>query len=215
MKKLHKIALITASLLAFAVSAHATSTVDVWGESLTGFSQSTINNFYNGISNTTSNIISGDLNTNNLAGVNLLWATQPANDYTLAEITTMSNYLANGGRIAFMGEHGAFAPTQDQRITAAIAALGGHISINLDYPDGDYHQATVQNGQILAHALTTDVNTYDYACFASLNLSGSAQALMVGTNHDQVMMAYENIGAGMYLPHYRPERLGPCRQSFL
>ena len=40
------------------------------------------------------------------------------------------------------------------------------------------------------------VNTYNYGCFASLVLGGNAQALMVGTDHSQVMMGYQTVGAG-------------------
>lgn len=62
-----------------------------------------------------------------LSGVNLLWATQPSNNYTAAELNVMSNFLAGGGRIAFMGEHGGngFSVEENNRINAAISALGG------------------------------------------------------------------------------------------
>ncbi|HBG07878.1 MAG: hypothetical protein A2075_18905 [Geobacteraceae bacterium GWC2_58_44] len=167
--------------------------VNVWGER---FDLGIINNFYNGLPGHTSSIISGNLDSNSLEGVRLLWAVQPADSYTAAEIAKMALFLSNGGRIAFMGEHGSYAPDEDQRISAAIASLGGHISINLDFPDGGFHDATRDNGQILDHTLTNGVNIYNYACFASLNVSGPAERLMVGTNHNQVMMAYENIGPG-------------------
>jgi hypothetical protein len=177
-------------------AAEASSIVDVWGDPAFGLSLGTISNFYSALPGVTSTIITGQLNTNNLSGVNLLWAVQPADAYTAAELTTMANFLAGGGRIAFMGEHGFIAPNQNAFIQAAIATLGGHVTINVDAPDGGFHQATVGNGQILSHPLTTGVNTYDYAAFASLNLSGAAVPLMLGTNHADVMMAYENIGPG-------------------
>jgi hypothetical protein len=95
-----------------------------------------------------------------------------------------------------MGEHGTFAPNENNRITAAISALGGNISINNITLDGGFHDATVGNGQILNHPLTTGVNTYNYAAFAPLTLSGTAQTLMVGTDLTSVMMGYQNIGPG-------------------
>ncbi len=171
------------------------SDVAVWGQR---YDLNYINSFYNSTSvpaGTTSTII-GSLDVANLTGKELLWAVQPASPFTTNEISTMSSFLSGGGRIAFMGEHGTYAPDENARITAAIAALGGHITINVDFPDAGFHDATVGNSQILAHSLTAGVNTYNYACFASLNLSGAAQALMVGTNHNQVMMGYENIGPG-------------------
>jgi len=171
-------------------SAATTSNVGVWGER---YDLNVINNFYNTLSGVSSNIITGTLD---VTGISLLWAVQPADSYSAAEISTMSTFLAGGGRIAFMGEHGSYAPDENARITAAIAALGGHITINTDAPDSGFHDATVANGQILSHPLTAGVNTYNYACFASLNLSGAAQKLMLGTNLSDIMMAYENIGAG-------------------
>jgi len=177
----------------FVVSIANASNVGVWGER---YDISIINGFYNSLPGVSSTVLSGTLDTVDLTGIKLLWAVQPADSYTAAEINTMSTFLANGGRIAFMGEHGQYAPNENARITAAIADLGGHISINTDYPDPGFHDATVANGQILSHSLTQGVNTYNYACFASLNISGAAEKLMLGSNLSDVMMAYENIGAG-------------------
>lgn len=121
---------------------------------------------------------------------------QPASAYSASDLTVLKDFMNDGGRIAFMGEHGGYAPAEDARIAAAVAALGGSIGINVDAPDGGFHDATVANGQIFANSLTAGVNTYNYACFASLALTGTAQALMVGTDHSQVMMAYQTVGAG-------------------
>ncbi len=174
--------------------------VTVWGEALSGFSLSTINNFYNGLSGHSSSIAAGTLDTVNLSGVNLLWATQPADAYTAAELSTMANFLAGGGRIAFMGEHGSFAPNQNVRINAALSFLGSTITINNVILDSGFRSASVGDGQILAHALTTGVNTYQYAAFAPLSISGTAEALMLGEDlylgNPSVMMAYQNIGPG-------------------
>jgi len=194
MKKLALILCLLLSFLVISSANAATSYVGVWGER---FNLDVINNFYNTLPDVSSSKLRGTLDTVDLSGISLLWAVQPANSYTTAEINTMGTFLAGGGRIAFMGEHGNYAPDENARITAAIAALGGHISINTDYPDGGWHRATRVRGQILDHPLTAGVNTYDYACFASLNLSGSApQKLMLGSNLSDVMMAYENIGDG-------------------
>jgi len=190
MKKLFAVALF---LLLCVSQASAASDVKVWGAR---FDLNIIDNFYDNLVGHNSDVISDITLPNALAGTKLLWSVQPANTYTASELTAMSAFLSGGGRIAFMGEHGFYAPAEDNRITAAIASLGGHISINLDAPDGGFHDATRVNGQILTHSLTTGVDTYNYACFASLNISGAAQALMVGTDHSQIMMAYENVGAG-------------------
>ena len=171
--------------------------VNVWGER---YNLSVINNFYNGLAGHSSAIVTGQLDTINLAGVNLLWAVQPGDAYTSGELTTMSNFLAGGGRIAFMGEHGSFAPAENTRINAALTALGSTISINNVILDSGFRTASVGDGQILSHALTTGVNTYQYAAFAPLSISGSAEALMRGEDSylgsPSIMMAYQNIGPG-------------------
>lgn len=199
--KRNKIATAIMAMGLLALSSQAQSgVVVVWGEALSGFSQSTINNFYNGLSGHSSSIASGTLDTVNLSGVNLLWATQPADAYTAAELNTMASFLAGGGRIAFMGEHGTFAPEQNTRINTALSSLGSTISINNVILDSGFRSASVGDGQILSHPLTTGVNTYEYAAFAPLTISGTAQALMLGEDqylgNPSVMMAYQNIGPG-------------------
>lgn len=193
MKKMLKGLVLALSILS-ATAANA-GVVNVWGER---YSLSVIDNFYNGLAGHSSAIVTGQLNTINLAGVNLLWAVQPADAYTSAELTTMSNFLAGGGRIAFMGEHGTFAPNENARINAALTALGSTISIQPGVVvDGGFRSASVGDGQIKTHALTTGVNTYQYAAFDPLNVSGTAEILMTGEdNPADIMMAYQNIGPG-------------------
>jgi hypothetical protein len=128
--------------------------------------------------------------------VDLLWAVQPSDSYTPAELNTMAAFLSGGGRIAFMGEHGGYAPDENDRISAALSFLGSGMSIINLYPDPGYHDATVGNGQILPHTLTAGVNTYNYACFAPLTMGGASQTLMLGSDLTSVMMGYENIGPG-------------------
>lgn len=198
MKKILK-SLALALAMASSVSVHA-GVVKVWGEELGGFSQSSINNFYNGLTGHSSSIAVGTLDTVSLAGVNLLWATQPSDAYTNAELTTMSNFLAGGGRIAFMGEHGTFGAAENTRINTALYALGSTITINNVILDSGFRSASVLDGQILSHPLTAGVITYEYAAFAPLTISGTAEALMRGEDqylgNPSIMMAYQNIGPG-------------------
>ena len=184
-----------ASVLSIFASFANAGVVTVWGER---FDLGPINSFYNNLPGHSSSIATGQLDTVNLTGVNLLWAVQPADSYTAAELTTMGNFLAGGGRIAFMGEHGSFAPNENARINVALTALGSTISIQATtILDGGFRSASVADGQILSHALTTGVNTYEYAAFAPLNISGTAVALMLGEDDPtSIMMAYQNIGLG-------------------
>lgn len=198
--KLNTLKKLACAVALLASSAANAGVVKVWGETLSGFSQSTINNFYNGIAGHSSTIGVGTLDTVSLAGVDLLWATQPADAYSAAEISAMQTYLAGGGRIAFLGEHGTFGAAQNTRINAALSALGASISINNVLLDSGFRSASVGDGQILAHPLTSGVNFYEYAAFAPLTISGSAVALMRGEDpylgNPSIMMAYQNIGAG-------------------
>jgi len=198
MKNTFKKALVAAAMFACAATANA-GVVKVWGETIS-FNLATINNFYNGLAGHSSTLAAGTLDTVDLSGVNLLWATQPADAYTPAELIAMQSFLASGGRIAFMGEHGGYSPAQNTRINTALGALGSTISINNVVLDSGFRTASVGDGQILAHPLTSGVNNYQYAAFAPLSLSGSAVALMLGEDsylgNPSVMMAYQNIGAG-------------------
>lgn len=183
---------VSGSLVA-SLPAHAGEVV-VFGDR---YNLNVINNFYNTYGGHTSTNAGSSIAGVNLAGVELLWAVQPANAYTANELNIMGNFLAGGGRIAFMGEHGTYAPDENNRINAALSALGATISINNIVVDGDFRTASVSDGQILSHTLTNGVNSYQYAAFAPLLISGSAQALMRGEeNPDDIMMAYQNIGAG-------------------
>ena len=135
-----------------------------------------------------------------LAGKELLWLIQPSNPYAPGQLGVLSNYLGAGGRIAFLGEHGTLAPTQNNNISAAIAALGGHISILNNIEDSGFRTANRtgagNGGRILDHPLTTGVDQYRYAAYAPLIMGTGAQSLMLGNNESFVMMGFENIGPG-------------------
>ena len=185
-------ALFTASIGGLASEPALAGDVRIFGDR---YDLNIINNFYNSYGGHSSAIVGSSIAGVNLGGIELLWAVQPADLYSLAEIDTLAGYLSGGGRIAFMGEHGSFAPTENNNINAALAALGANISIVNTVEDSGFRTASVGDGQILAHPLTTGVNSYEYAAFAPLTISGSAQALMLG-ELGSVMMAYQNIGPG-------------------
>lgn len=192
MKKM-LVLIISVLLMLGMVAVASAGTVGVWGDR---FNLNVINNFYSSLPGVTSSVISGQLTSDSLNGVDLLWAVQPADGYTAAEISAMAGFLANGGRIAFMGEHGSYAPNENNRINDALNALGSHMQIMNLAPDAGFHNATVTNGQILSHSLTAGVSTYNYACFAPLTIGTGANKLMLGTDLVDVMMGYENIGVG-------------------
>ena len=198
LNKILKIASVS-TLLMFSSVSNA-GVIKVWGEERPDFYKTTVNDFYNGLGGHSSSIVTGTLNTIDLVGTDLLWATHPSDSYSALELTAMSNYLALGGRIAFMGEHNGWAPDENARINEALNFLGSSISIHSSSLDSGFRSASVDDGQILAHELTAGVESYEYAMFAPLILGGNAEALMLGeellNGEESVMMAFENIGAG-------------------
>jgi hypothetical protein len=63
--------------------------------------------------------------------------------------------------------------------------------------DSGFRSASVADGQIKAHPLTTGVNFYEYAAFAPLTVGAGAEILMTGEEDTRtVMMAYQNVGKG-------------------
>ena len=194
MKIKKSVAVACAAMSLMGAGAAQAGVAAIWSDA---YSPATLNNFYNGLAGHSSSIVTGTLDTISLTGVNLLWAMQPSNDYPAAEISTMASFLAGGGRIAFMGEHGTFMPDENTRINFALAALGATIQIQNTIVDPGFRSASVADGQILNHTLTDGVNTYEYAAFAPLLVSGSAQVLMKGEDDtNAVMMAFQNIGPG-------------------
>lgn len=188
------------TFIIFHTSLASAGVVKVFGDSPFGFNKNNVNDFYNGLPGHSSTVASGTLDTVNLTGVNLLWASQPTSAYTSAELNTMASFLSSGGRIAFLGEHGTIAPDENNRINTALNFLGSTISINNVVLDGNFRSASVGDGQILSHPLTTGVISYEYAAFAPLTISGTAQALMLGEELylgiPSIMMAFQNIGPG-------------------
>lgn len=183
----------TAAVFAVVSTASQAGIVNIWSDA---YSPNTLNNFYNANGHTSS-VLNGNLDSFNLNGVNLLWAMQPANDYTSAELDAMAAYLAQGGRIAFMGEHGSFMPAQNNRINTALAFLGATMHTVNNAVSCGFQTASRADGEILEHTLTAGVNNYEYACYSELSISGSAEALMYGNGLiGSVMMAYQNIGPG-------------------
>lgn len=195
-----KIMLFASALMLGFSGAATADVVKVWGQG--NYSPPVgpiVSDFYDSLEGHSSSLFTGLLDSGDLTGVNLLWVIQPLSPLTADELNILANFLAGGGRIAFMGEHGGgLAVTENNNISAAVAALGGHMIIQNDNAtDGGFHIATKANGQILDHPLTIGVESYEYAAFAPLIITTPpAEKLMLGIDLTSVMMAFENIGPG-------------------
>jgi len=175
--------------------------VTVWGNTVGQDARGWINDFYNSLPGQRSSVAPDSLLSDvDLSTTDLLWITQPADNYTDAELRTMAAFVAAGGRIAFLGEYSPTAAKENARIDSALAFLGCTISINDSICDPGMQSVSVADGQILSHPLTAGVNTFEYAAFAPMTVSGTARALMVGKalyrGSPGIMMAYQEIGAG-------------------
>jgi hypothetical protein len=133
-----------------------------------------------------------------LKDVDLVWSVLPDAHFAPREIAALSALLARGGCVAFVGEQGRHKYRQNNRISAAISALGGSMSIVNHLRDPAFRTATTGDGQIRSHPLTAGINVFRYAAFAPI-LPGRADVIMTGEqppNPSAVFMAAEAIGAG-------------------
>ena len=154
-----------------------------------------LNTFYNTQAGVSSSLISGAVTAADLVGADLFVVNNPDNNLTASEISAMSGFLAGGNRILFIGENGFYA-TENNRITAAIASLGGSMSINNATFDSGYWTATVGNGQILSHLLTTGVNSLRYAAPSGIGGVSGGQGLFLSSDLTKTWAAQEWVGGG-------------------
>jgi hypothetical protein len=154
-----------------------------------------LNDFYNTQAGVISSLISGEVTAADLVGVDLFVVNNPDNSLTASEISAMSGFLAGGKRILFIGENASFS-SENNRITAAIAALGGSMTIDNVTFDSGYWTATVGNGQILSHTLTTGVNSLRYAAPSGISGVLGGQGLFLSSDLTMTWAAQEWVGGG-------------------
>lgn len=160
------------------------------------FSAATVNDFYNAYGGNRSTITTQAVSSIDFKGVDLFWSIQPSNGYSAADLLAMSNYLAGGGRIAFLGENGGTAAKQNANINAALTALGATMLIGSGTVDSGTQTASKVSGQIKDMSLTAGVKNFQYGAFAPIFLWDSAQAIVQGKNLSSALMAYQGIGGG-------------------
>ena len=122
-----------------------------------------VNSFYNAHAGFTSSLFTGTVTAAQLSGADLLFVAIPDHALDSGEISAMSAFLAGGGRIVFNGETTTFVgnPAANNRINAALAALGSTMSLITSPLDGGAPPfATVANGRILPHPLTAGIAAF-------------------------------------------------------
>ncbi|MBN1844531.1 MAG: hypothetical protein JW810_02530 [Sedimentisphaerales bacterium] len=154
-----------------------------------------VNTFYNAQAGVTSSLINGAVTAADLVGADLFVVNNPDNNFLASEITAMAGFLAGGKRILFIGENSNF-PNENNRISGAIASLGGSMSISNTMFDSGYWVATKTNGQILNHTLTTGVNSLEYAAPSGIGGVAGGERLFLSSNLTQVWAGHELAGGG-------------------
>ena len=146
------------------------NTVVVHTSSFASSFTTSLHNLYNGIGGVSSTLLGSAaiLTAPTLSGTNLYVAAIPTDTYTAAEITVLTNFLTGSGSIFFIGDNSAF-PTENNRINAALAALGSAMSIDNTFFDGGAQTAT--GAQIASDPFTTGVTSFYYAGPSSITLS--------------------------------------------
>ncbi|WP_305817490.1 beta strand repeat-containing protein [Photobacterium leiognathi] len=122
----------------------------------------------------------------NLSSIDLLIIMMPEDAFTTAEINAMEAHLTRGARIFFIGENGAYAPTENQHITDAIVALGGNIYVGTKVISTTKEHLRTNN-HLNNHPLMAGVNKVHTSAFADLFIEDTiSQAVVVGTHSDGV-----------------------------
>ena len=131
--------------------------------------ENSINTFYNSLPGVTSNVLSGPVTGSQLAGVDLYVSPLPGYAFIASEIAALGNFLAGGGSVFFLSEHGAAWPGHSLIINDALSSLGSTIllSPNTAFDGGSFHSAT--GPQIAADPFTVGVATLTYTAFAEVN----------------------------------------------
>ncbi|MBN1844533.1 MAG: hypothetical protein JW810_02540 [Sedimentisphaerales bacterium] len=154
-----------------------------------------VNTFYNAQAGVTSDLITGAVTAADLADADLLVVNNPDDNFAAAEISAMAGFLAGGKRILFIGENAYFS-APNNRISGAIASLGGSMSINnTTFDVGNTYTATKYSGQILDHALTEGVNMVQYVAPSSITVAGG-ETLFLSSNLAQAWAGHEWAGGG-------------------
>lgn len=166
------------------------------GSIANGDGDNDLNAFYleNGVS---SSLVPLPVTTADLTDVRLLVVMLPDDAFTGDEIAEMSSYLADGGRILFMGEQTGFAATQNGFINSALAALGSGMSLGATSLDSGLRDTV--SAQILPDDLTAGVFLVNYGNVNTALGVPPGNELFLASNLISVWGGVEDVGGGMVI----------------
>ncbi|MCK6426832.1 MAG: DUF4347 domain-containing protein, partial [Burkholderiaceae bacterium] len=126
----------------------------------------------------------------NVSGLDLLFVFQPANAFTSAQIQVFRDFLTAGGRIFFIGEHNYYAPVPNANISAAIAALGGNISVVTEALSDSLHDNGGDGYKELSNSpLMAGVTSFRTAAFAPLSVETTISKAVMVNDTGRVVIA--------------------------
>lgn len=169
------------------------TSVLVQATSLNSFAGLEIDEFYSSLAGVTSTLLAAGaaVTAADLAGKDLFLAPAP-DAFTAGEIAVIGAFVASGGALYIMGE-GVF-PWLSADINALLAGIGSSLSLgSTDFDDGPQ---TATGAEIVAHALTAGVLSFDYG--ATVLVSGGSPLFL--TNDLQPFVAVEGAAATVPAP---------------
>ena len=152
-------------------------------------STNSINNYYNSNSGVSSSFFSGTIDDTALFGTDLFISILPSNDYLFSEITSLSNFLYDGGSVFFFGENNAYFSAQNARINTALAALGSSMTLGTSSINTGFHTTT----NIDVDPLTSGIDSFTYAYTSNIVNGGTSLLRTAYTN--ETFVAYDEVGA--------------------
>ena len=127
---------------------------------------------------------------------------QPTSLMTDNEISSLTLFVNNGGRVFFIGEHNGYAPAENANISDAITRLGGAITVlGGSYGANDFDDGTVGLKNINNSPLMAGVTSFKTAAWAQLQIDASiSQAVLVADSassvDNRITIADQAVGMG-------------------
>ncbi|MBP1676540.1 MAG: peroxidase, partial [Bacteroidetes bacterium] len=155
----------------------------------------TVHNYYNSLSGHSSTFLVDNAATMpDLTQYSLVFVNNPDRALNTTEISYLKAHLNKGGRIVFVGEHSGFA-TQNANVTAAFAALGGHLSIQNLMLDGGATYTLTQINK--SSELMDGVSKLAGSAASAINIGGVATVLLKSVSDPtKIIMAQEMLYNG-------------------
>lgn len=151
-----------------------------------------VNDYYNSLAGVNSETIDDDISSQSLLGVDLLFVALPSQSLTTQEIASLSDYLADGGNLFFVGEHGNFDISANNRINDALLNLGSSLRIESTFDDSGERVATRASGQIIENQFTTGVDSFVYGGQAISAVNGG-QTLFLQSDGQTPFLSVQQI----------------------